>query len=91
MCGDKSKLTPGNRKQLKDIPDGFTIYNLEVTPITVGKLVRSAGAYATITGRDEENHLVYVKLQSGEIRKFNEKCRATIGVIGNEEHKNIVI
>lgn len=90
-CGDQSKLTSGNRKQIKDIPDGFTIYNLEVTPMTIGKLVRSAGSYATITGRDEENSLVYVKLQSGEIRKFNEKCWATIGVIGNEEHKNIVI
>ena len=91
MCGDQAKLSPGNRKQLKDIPDGFTIYNLEVTPITVGKLVRSAGTYATITGRDEENHLVYIKLQSWEIRKFNEKCWATIGVVWNEEHKNIVI
>lgn len=90
-CGEEAKLTSWNRKQLKDIPDGFTVYNLEVTPMTVGKLVRSAWSYATITGRDEENELVYVKLQSWEIRKFDQKCRATIGVVGNEEHKNIVI
>ena len=89
--GDEALLKPGNRKQLKDIPDGFTVYNLEVTPQTKGKLVRSAGSYATVTGKDEENGLVYIKLQSGEIRLFNEKCRATIGIVGNDEHKNIVI
>jgi len=89
--GDEALLKPGNRKQLKHIPDGFTVYNLEVTPQTKGKLVRSAGSYATVTGRDEENGLVYIKLQSGEIRLFNEKCRATIGIVGNDEHKNIVI
>lgn len=49
ICGDEAKLAPGNRKQLKDIPDGFTVYNLEVTPQTKGKLVRSAGSYATVT------------------------------------------
>lgn len=42
MCGDDAKLVPGNRKQLKSIPDGFSVYNLEVTPWTKGKLVRSA-------------------------------------------------
>lgn len=91
MCGDQSKIASWNRKQLKNIPDGFTIYNLEVTPWTKWKLVRSAWSYATVTWKDEENNLVYVKLQSGEIRKFNEKCWATIGIIGNEEHKNIVL
>jgi len=91
MCGDASVLKPGNRRQLKDIPDGFTVYNLEVTPQTKGKLIRSAGGYATVTGKDEETHIVYIKMPSGEIRKYNEKCRATIGVVGNEEHKNMVI
>ena len=49
MCGDQAALRPGNRKQLQNIPDGFTVYNLEVTPQTKGKLIRSAGAYATVT------------------------------------------
>lgn len=91
MCGDDALLEPWNRKQLKDIPDGFTVYNLEVTPWTKGKLVRSAWSYATITGKDEENNMVYIKLQSWEVRKFNEKCRATIWAVWNEEHKNMVI
>ena len=88
---DEALLKPGNRKLLKDIPDGFTVYNLEVTPQTKGKFVRSAGSYATVTGKDEENWMVYIKLQSWEVRLFHENCRATIWTIGNEEHKNIVI
>ena len=91
LCGEDAKIASGNTKQLKNIPDGFTVYNLEVTPWTKGKLVRSAGSYATITGKDEENNMVYIKLQSGEVRKFHGDCRATIGAVGNEEHKNIVI
>ena len=91
MCGEDSKLAPWNTRQLKDIPDGFTVFNLEVTPWTKAKLVRSAGSYATVTWKDEESWLVYIKLQSWEVRKFDEKCWATIGVVGNEEHKNIVI
>jgi large subunit ribosomal protein L2 len=42
-------------------------------------------------GKDEAQKLVFLKLPSGEVRKFNEDCRATIGEIGNEEHKNVVI
>ena len=91
VCGEEGKLAAGNRKRLKDIPDGFTVYNLEVTPQTKGKVIRSAGMSATVTGKDEENKLVYIKLPSGEVRKFNENCWATIGIVGNEEHKNIVI
>lgn len=91
MCGEKWLLEPGNRKQLKDIPEGFTVYNLEITPFTKWKMVRSAWSFATITGKDEQTHKVFIKLQSWEVRKFDEKCYATIWVIGNEEHKNIVI
>lgn len=91
MTWDNALLKPGNRKMLKDIPDWFSIYNLELTPNTKWKLVRSAGSFATITGKDEENNLVYVKLQSWEIRKFHDRCYGTIGVVSNDEHKNIVL
>jgi len=90
-CGDEGLLKPGNRKRLKDIPDSFNIFNLEFTPETKGKLIRSAGQSWTITWRDEERGLVYVKLPSSEVRMFNENCWATIGIVGNEEHKNIKI
>lgn len=91
LCGDSAEIKSGSRKQLKDIPDWFTVFCLEVTPMTKGKLVRSAGSYATIAGRDEATGHVIVKLQSGEVRKFDGKCWATIGKVGNEEHMNIVI
>lgn len=88
--GQSAPITPGNRKQLKDIPEGVTVYNLEFTPFTKGKIIKSAWSFATITGKDEWG-LIFLKLPSGEVRKFNEKCWATIGQIGNEDHKNIVI
>lgn len=88
---DEASLKPWNRKQLKDIPDWFSVFNLEVTPFSKWKLVRSAWSFATITWKDEENKLVYIKLQSWEVRKFHEWCFATIWVVWNDEHKNVVI
>jgi len=91
MTGDQWLLTPGNRKQLKDIPEGFTIFCLEYTPFTMGKTIKSAGSFGELVGKDEALRVVFVKLPSGEVRKFDEKCYATIGQLGNEEHKNVVI
>jgi len=91
MTGDQAPLKDWNRKQLKDIPDSFMIYNLEVTPFTKGKLFRSAWSYWIVMWRDEKEGVVFVKMPSGEIRKFDEKCWATIWQVWNEEHKNIVI
>ncbi len=80
-----------NRKQLKNIPEWFSVFNLEITPFTKGKMLRSAWNYATIIGKDENLWVVFVKLASWEVRKFNENCWATIWQVSNEEHKNIVI
>lgn len=91
MNGDKAPIQAGNRKQLKDIPEGLHVYNIEYTPQTKGKGIRAAGGFATIDGKDEAEGTVFLKLPSGEVRKFNNKCWATIGELGNEEHKNVVI
>jgi large subunit ribosomal protein L2 len=91
MSGEKAPIANGNRKQLKDIPEGMNVHNLEITPFSTGKIIKTAGSSALISGRDEANHLVFIKMPSGEVRKFNENCRATIGVVGNEQHKNVVI
>ena len=69
----------------------MTVYNLEVTPYSTGKIIKSAGSSALISGRDEATGLVFIKMPSGEVRKFNNNCWATIGQIGNEQHKNVVI
>ena len=69
----------------------MNVFNLEVTPFSEGKLIKSAGSSAGIVGRDEAAKKVFIKLPSGEVRKFNEDCRATIGELSNDQHKNIVI
>ena len=91
MCGDQAPIVSGSRKQLKDIPEGMTVYNIEVTPYSVGKVVKSAWTSALISGRDEALGVVFLKMPSGEVRKYNENCWATIGIISNEQHKNIII
>ena len=74
---------------LNDIPAGTDIHNIELTPHGGGKLVRSAGASAQISGTDE-NYCI-VKLASGEIRKVISIARATIGSVSNSDHQNIKI
>ena len=91
MNGNKGAIAAGNRRQLKDIPEGMNIFNLEITPFSEGKLIKSAGSLATIAGRDEALKVVFVKMPSGEVRKFNENCWATIGELSNGDHKNVVI
>lgn len=91
MNGNKGDIAAGNRRQLKDIPEGMNIFNLEITPFSEGKLIKSAGSLATIAGRDEALRVVFVKMPSGEVRKFNENCWATIGQLSNGDHKNVVI
>ena len=91
MSWVKAPIVSGSRKILKDIPEGMNIYCLEVTPMTKGKLIKAAGMYSTIVGKDEIEEIVFIKLPSGEVRKFNRNCWATIGEVWNEQHKNIVI
>ena len=74
---------------LSDIPAGTEIHNIELTPNGGGKLVRSAGSSAQISGMDE-NYCV-VKLASGEVRKIINTAKATIGSISNNNHQNIKI
>ncbi len=90
-CGDQAPILPGHRKQLKEIPEWLNIFNLEVTPFSTGKLIKTAGAYASLVGKDAVLKIVFIKLPSGEVRKFNENCRATIWEIGNDQHQNVVI
>ncbi len=83
--GDQADIQIGNAKILKNIPVGTTVHNIELTPQKGGQLVRSAGTRAQILGREDK--YVLVKLASGEVRKILGTCRATIGVVGNEDHE----
>ncbi len=79
----------GNALPLKAIPVGIHIHNLELTPGRGGQIVRSAGGAATLMSRDEG--FAQVRLPSGEIRRINEQCYATVGQVGNTEHENVVL
>ena len=85
--GATADIKPGNALPLKNIPTGTSIHNIELRPGKGGQLVRSAGASAQVLGSDGKYTLV--KLQSGEVRKILSVCRATIGVVGNEQHSLI--
>ena len=74
----------GNALPLANIPEGTFIHNIELKPGKGGQLVRSAGTSAQILGKEEK--YVIIRLASGEVRKILGTCRATIGVVGNEDH-----
>ena len=73
--------------QLSDIPAGTDIHNIELLPNSGGKIARSAGSSAQISGTDD-NYCI-IKLSSGEVRKIINTARATIGSVSNSDHQNI--
>ena len=83
VSGDACDIVVGNAMLLKNIPEGTFIHNVELTPKKGGQLCRSAGCSAQVLGK--EGKYVIVRLQSGETRKILETCRATIGIVGNED------
>ncbi len=87
-AGEKVAPEVGNALPLKSIPLGSAIHNVELQPGRGGQVARSAGQSATLTNREAGYGLV--RLPSGEIRRVHEECYATIGVVGNTEHMNIV-
>ena len=89
MSGPTAPPEVGNCLPMKAIPVGISIHNIELTPGRGGQMVRTAGAAATLMSRDEG--FAQVRLPSGEIRRINENCYATIGQVGNLEHENVIL
>ena len=81
--GSKVDVKTGNTMEITNIPVGTVIHNIELRPGKGGQLARSAGNSAQILGR--EGKYVLIRLASGEQRKILGTCRATIGVVGNED------
>lgn len=77
----------GCAMQLKDIPLGLEIHNIELRPGQGGKMARSAGASARLAAR--EGGYALLTLPSGEVRRVHITCRATIGEVGNSDHQNV--
>ena len=88
-AGEGSDIMVGNALQLKDIPVGTTIHNIEMKPGKGGQLVRTAGAEAQLAGKEGKYGII--RLPSGEIRRLDIRCKATIGQVGNIEHELVVL
>lgn len=84
VYGTNSDIVDGNTLKLKDMPVGAFVSQIELRPGQGGIVVRSAGAYAIVTAKDDK--YVTLKLPSTEIRKFNENCQCVVGKVGNESH-----
>ena len=87
--GTKIEIKVGNCMPLEEIPAGINVHNVEIQPGGGGKIARAAGTSVTISGVDGGYSLI--KMSSGEVRKINSKCMATIGVLSNQDQKNIKI
>ena len=82
-------LLPGNALPLKNNPLGTQIHNVELAARQCGQIARSAGSSVQLVAKEGE--YASVKMPSGEIRKINVECLATIGQVGNIDHENVSI
>ena len=87
--GPGADIKVGNALPIKNIPLGTVIHNIELRPGEGGKLVRSAGSSAQLMAKEGE--YAQVRMPSGEVRRIQVVCRATIGQLGNLDHENVVI
>ena len=92
MSGDeKIDIIVGNCTKLDNIPEGTFVHNVELKPGKGGQMVRSAGCSAQVLGKDETGKYTILRLTSKEVRKVLSVCRATIGVVGNEDQRLVNI
>jgi large subunit ribosomal protein L2 len=84
QSGVDAPIKAGNALPLRNIPVGAVVHALEMKPGKGAQLARSAGASVQVLGRD--GAYVTVRLRSGEVRRIQSDCRATIGEVGNAEH-----
>ena len=84
VSGSEAQIKPGNALPLRNIPVGTTVHCVELQPGKGAQIARSAGTSVMLLAR--EGVYAQLRLRSGEVRKVHIDCRATIGVVGNEEH-----
>jgi large subunit ribosomal protein L2 len=89
ISGEKVEPTVGNAMQLKNIPLGTFLHNVELYPGKGGAIARGAGTYVQLTSK--EGKYAILRLPSGETRMILGTCMATVGTVGNSEHQNIMI
>jgi large subunit ribosomal protein L2 len=84
QSGVDAPIKAGNTLPMRNMPVGSTVHNVELKPGKGAQIARSAGAYVQILAR--EGQYVTLRLRSGEMRKVEADCRATLGEVGNAEH-----
>ena len=84
QSGVDAPIKPGNTLPMRNMPVGSTVHCVELKPGKGAQLARSAGSYVQILARDGQ--YVTLRLRSGEVRKVESDCRATLGEVGNAEH-----
>jgi len=89
LAGEGAEPSPGNAMPLRQVPVGSVVHAVEMVPGKGAQLARSAGTSLQIQGRD--GAYVTVRMPSGELRRVHGECYATLGSVGNSEHKNIVL
>lgn len=89
MSGPEADIKVGNALQLKNIPVGTMVHNIEMKIGKGGQLARSAGTGAQLMAKEGDHALL--RMPSGELRKVHVNCKATVGQVGNLEHENITI
>ncbi|MCS7067425.1 MAG: 50S ribosomal protein L2 [Meiothermus sp.] len=89
VSGPEAAIAVGNALPLRFIPVGTVIHAVELEPGKGAKMARSAGTSVQVQGR--EGDYVILRLPSGELRKVHGECYATVGVVSNADHKNIVL
>jgi large subunit ribosomal protein L2 len=87
MSGATADILIGNALPLKNIPAGTLVHNIELKPGKGGQMTRSAGSQAQLVSR--EGGVALLKLPSGEIRRVQVECMATVGQVGNVDHENV--
>ena len=85
--GNDAEIKPGNALPLRLIPTGSQIHNIEMEPGKGGQLVRTAGVAAQLM--EKEGEYALVRLPSSEVRRIRSDCLATIGQVGNVDHRSI--
>lgn len=88
ISANSADLKPGNALPLRFMPTGTQIHAVELQPGGGAKLGRSAGISITLMAK--EGKWATLRMPSGEMRKVSLECRATVGVVGNSDHKNVV-
>ena len=86
IASQKADVKPGNAMPLKSMPVGTIVHNVELKAGKGGQLVRSAGCYAQLIGKDAG--YAQLKLSSGELRIVREECLATVGAVSNPDNQN---